>query len=365
MTIVTTNLEPVTNGLFGQLTNTVARRQYIQTNVISGDFFIVPPTWCGYTIIATQLVSTGLSTNVFTATNLPGINDVGQQYSVTTVSSFSNYTYLVQPTACLSQTPPAALRRGIQRMQFIRANFDSLLGQFFQPVTNYYSMMMVTNSQPVVENYQRVISTPDILFGAQNLAQLANPRGSLVDDSQESTPNFDTGQVLPTLAGPGVINPRIQFTFDDSGAFVNYGLTYNGFTTNQFLSEFSQSQYPFIFASFDGSTNDPVVYPNGNSIQNLQNMLIVQVSPQSLPLGTNGVPYNGGSGVTFTATGGQPPYTWNLAPTNGLPTGLSFDSSTATISGTPGAISGDFDFTIQLTDSVNRNVSFFYTITIQ
>ncbi len=57
----------------------------------------------------------------------------------------------------------------------------------------------------------------------------------------------------------------------------------------------------FIWGSFDGSTNDPVVYPDGTSITNLINQVLVQITPATLPAGTNGVAY---PATTFVATGG-------------------------------------------------------------
>jgi len=112
------------------------------------------------------------------------------------------------------------------------------------------------------------------------------------------------------------------------------------------------------WASFDGSTNDPVVYPNGTSIQDLQNQILIQISPPSLPDGTNGIAYS----ATFSATGGQPPYTWAVSTSPGLPPGLGLSGST--ISGTPDGSAGTYDFTIQLTDSVNRVVTLNYSIII-
>ena len=125
-----------------------------------------------------------------------------------------------------------------------------------------------------------------------------------------------------------------------------------------FLSELNQ-QRTLAWASFDSSTNDPVVYPNGTSILNLQNQILVQVSPTSLPNGTNGVSY---PATIFTASGGSfsPPFTWSAT---GLPSGLVL-SSGGTLSGTP-AQTGTFDIVIILTDSLSRTVQWDYTITIQ
>jgi hypothetical protein len=120
------------------------------------------------------------------------------------------------------------------------------------------------------------------------------------------------------------------------------------------------TQYPTLaWASFDGSTNDPVVYPNGASLQNLANQLLVQITPTSLPNGTSGVVY---ATQTFTATGGsfQPPFTWSASA---LPAGLKV-STGGTLSGTP-TQSGTFDPVITLTDSLSRSVQWTYTLTIQ
>jgi hypothetical protein len=370
VTVTTTNLEPVTNGLLGQLTDSVTSTNVVLTNVNSGDFFIVPPAWCGYTIIATQLVSTVYSTNVFAATNLPGINNVGQQYTVTTVSSFSNYTFVIQPQICTLEAPPAALREGIEKVQFVRANFDSLLGQFFQPITNDYTMVKVTNSQAVVEYYQRVVTRPDITFSAvDNTGPL--PGFFEVTRTVPGPPNpwFDQGNALPGLAGPGVINPPTTIAFNKVGnIYLNGSLALYAVNNYPFLNQGTQGSIQgqglgdglsmLQWASFDGSTNDPVVYPNGTSIQDLQNQILIQISPPSLPDGTNGIAYS----ATFSATGGQPPYTWAVSTSPGLPPGLGLSGST--ISGTPDGSAGTYDFTIQLTDSVNRVVTLNYSIII-
>ena len=115
----------------------------------------------------------------------------------------------------------------------------------------------------------------------------------------------------------------------------------------------------FVWSSFDGTTNAPVVYPDGTSIDNLENEVLIQVTPTSVSNGTKGVAY---PATTFMATGGAftPPFTWSAT---GLPSGLSV-SSTGTLSGTP-TQSGTFDFILQLTDSLARSVQFNYTITIQ
>lgn len=102
-----------------------------------------------------------------------------------------------------------------------------------------------------------------------------------------------------------------------------------------------------------------MVYPDGTSIDNLANQVLIQISPSTLADGTNGAVY---TPITFTATGGAftPPYTWSAT---GLPDGLNL-SADGTLSGTPDQ-SGTFVFTLTLTDSLGRSVQWNYTITIQ
>ena len=75
----------------------------------------------------------------------------------------------------------------------------------------------------------------------------------------------------------------------------------------------------------------------------------ITITPSSLPNGQVGVAY---SSQTLTATGGAAPYTWAL--TSGtLPAGITFNASTATISGTPTAVANATPLTFKVTDTSN------------
>jgi len=80
-------------------------------------------------------------------------------------------------------------------------------------------------------------------------------------------------------------------------------------------------------------------------------LTITTTSP--LPTATVGNPYS----TTLTATGGTPPYSnWGITPT--LPTGLTLDSSTGEISGTPDAgTAGTTTHTISVEDSTTAPAS--------
>ena len=67
-----------------------------------------------------------------------------------------------------------------------------------------------------------------------------------------------------------------------------------------------------MWASYDGSTNAPVVYPNGTSIAAIESQMLMQVTSITLAARhTSTRAYT----TQLTGTGGSgPPYTWTLAP---------------------------------------------------
>ena len=85
---------------------------------------------------------------------------------------------------------------------------------------------------------------------------------------------------------------------------------------------------------------------------------ILTASP--LPAGTTGATYN----ITLAPAGGTPPYTWNLTPGSpALPKGLTLDSSTGSIVGTPTA-TGTTSTQFRLQDSEGQSVQKSLPITI-
>ena len=366
------------------VTNTTT--QYITlTNVPSGDYYLIPPGTCGFNIESPQRSPYPIQV-VTATTNLitQATNSAGYFYSQSLVIYATNHIFIANP--CTLTASPPALYQGIGRMQFVRADFDSLLGQYWQPITNTITMVSVTNSQLVKLTFQRVVTTPDITFSAADLAagpgnpSPPNPYVELGDRGL----TFDQTHAGLGLAGPGLITPPTTITYDKVGpVYFNYtslgdvmdGTPYFTETPGTDGSDFYYAFY-FVWASYDGSTNDPVVYPDGMSIQNLENEVLVQITPTSLPDGTNGAAYNPPGGVTITATGGAftyspvPTWTTTSLPTapvsSGLPSGLKLVSNpdgTATLSGTP-TQSGTFDFYLIMTDADGRSVQWYYSVNI-
>jgi hypothetical protein len=235
----------------------------------------------------------------------------------------------------------------------VRRSFDSLLGQFFDPVTNRFQLTMVTNNLAIVQTFDRVVTQPDILFSADDLA--GPPTGPPLTVSYAARSIiYNTNNKLVGLPGPGLIEPSTSIIFEKIGPAFFHTLG------PAFVSE--EDGFPsFVWGSFDGSTNAPIVYPNGTSIVDYENEVLMQVTTTSLPGGMLSPP------TLYTAqllgSGGQTPYSWSLAPGSaGLPPGLSL-SSGGTISGLP-TTAGVFGFTVRLTDAGARSVTGDLSITI-
>jgi hypothetical protein len=338
------------------VTNTTSRLR-IQLGPV-GEFFILGTNnFCDIQVLSTVLTNIVPVTNILasgTNTTVGGTNGFpGQvlQSSLSVVTFFTNHAFVILPVTCPGTN--TALFQGIERVSFIRHDFDSLLGRFFQPVTNDYVLNEITNGVVNPRSIRRIITQPDFLFSAADL----DPGPATIPFQIVSfvrNLNFNAANALPGLAGPGTIEPSTTITFNKGlPIFENFRLD-----PTRFLDELSQ--FPnFAWGSFDGTTNPPVVYPNGTSIANLENLVLLPITPDNLPLGKVGVPYS----QHFSSPGGQPPFTVSLAPgSDALPPGLTL-ASDGTLSGTPTS-AGTYEFTIQLADSGTRVVNRLFTLVI-
>ncbi len=325
------------------------------TNQIGGEFIILPPGVCDIAILSTLATNVVATTNVvFTSTNTFGATNVnGQFFSQTVVQFFTNHTFAYLPVIC--DTTNVSFNQGIEKITFVRRDFDSLLGRFFHPITNEYVLNSITNSMIVPHRIRRVVTTPDILFTARDIV------GGDVANISRRDINFVTNNILPFLNGPGLIEPVKTIIFQKVGpVFLNRG---------PFFLDEPGGQLVFLWGSFDGTTNAPVVYPSGRSIMDYENEILIHVSTSILPGGTNGVAFT----AQLQGTGGTAPFTWALAEGSGpLPPGLGIFSDACNcwilppsgiISGTP-TTPGTFNFTVVMTDATNQSVTQDLSITI-
>jgi hypothetical protein len=352
----------------GVVTNTTSRKVTLTNGVYdtvwpSGEYYILTNS-CGLVIASTLL------TNVTATTNniLSAFSSIGLSYSKSLVVYATNHAFVAVPIICATAVTGATanvvgLYQGLGELQFVQGNYDSLIGQYFQPITNTYAAVFVTNNQAIRQTFQRIVTTPDITFSA---ADLTSGPGAVpvVSYVGMSDPPFtmDSAAVYGGQAGPGVINPSgVNITYNKVGpVYYNLSPSYLNGTNYPFGSRY------FLYGSFDGTTNTPIVYPDAGSLARLEAAELIQVTPGfsgGLASGRNGTAYS----ASISALGGTPPCTWSLA-VGQLPDGLSLSTASATncvISGTPTRV-GTYYFTIQMTDSsaAVNTLNLDYSITI-
>lgn len=165
------------------------------------------------------------------------------------------------------------LRSGIDKLRLVRVQFDSILGQFVSPVISSYEDTIITNGIPVTQTLQRIITTPDILFTAADLMVGGQIPGIMVARNETFTNNVAINQQTRDPfgvinSGPGTINPGVIITFNNAGP-INFNIA-----DSPFLSEENPGAVWPIWGSFDGTTNAPVVYPLGTSIEDIERQVL-------------------------------------------------------------------------------------------
>jgi hypothetical protein len=357
------------------VTNTSTATYY--SNTVVGEYFFLPTNSCDVAILYPQITNVVFYTNILSITTNATVvttNGVsGTNGNVTTVSVISHATthaYVVKPIICESNS--IALRQGIEHVQFIRRDFDSLLGQFYNSITNFYTLNAVTNNTILKQRVRRLVSVPDVLFTAQDLATTtADPLiGATLGLRTADFINHPANTYIG-LNGPGIIAGAAglgtQITFNKVGPIylVPGFLT----TTNQF-TEYGEADAitVLIWGSYDGRTNYPTIYPEGTSIDDLASQVLIYASIPALPAGQVGVPYTypDGQPVRFGVSGGSAPYTFDFiidSSMTGPPPGLTLDPRTGIISGTP-TTPGEYTFALVITDAGMRSSQWNYAIMI-
>jgi len=343
----------------------VTTKKVILKNVVSGDYYLVPPGSCGFELVKTLVKNhfAGTATNVITESTNASAIDPGFIGSESIVTRFTNNWY--EYYGCIFTNPVPALYQGIGKVNFIYAGYDSTLSQNFLAVTDNFTMVTVVGDKPITQNFQRIVTEPDILLDAKDLASPNAPQIGIQVFGRGMSYTLDPQ--LPgasPASGPGTISDYpTTISFNDAGnvyfvpgEFVN--------ATNAFLGS---EPSIFTWGSFDNSTNAPTVYPVGSSLQNL----LIQLTPLPLPDAIIGSSYL----QTNSITGGSmsPPYTWSLGVDQTaippvqttLPAGLSL-STNGVVSGKPddNDATGPYDFVIQVTDVNGRSVTWNDSINI-
>ena len=150
----------------------------------------------------------------------------------------------------------------IRLYTLVRADFDSVFGQFF---TNnvVFTDVYLTNSSTRQQVVTRVASAPDIVFAAADLGVTANGLPVLYARAATFVNNSGINGAVGrlTTAGPGVVNGPRLLTFSRIGPY---------FRNTDGGSEFNANVLPVTSGFFDGFTNAPIVFPSGISVQQLE-----------------------------------------------------------------------------------------------
>jgi len=170
-----------------------------------------------------------------------------------------------------------ALRPGPGSIVLRETNYDSLLGEFFAPLNVLYTETIVTNGVRIQQRVVRNITAPDLVFDAKDLQEAfaQNPVAIVYQEEEIAFINGDTVDPDPgDDLGPGIIQGG-GITFNTTG--VNNGLFGSLITPvdawfREGVPNFLDS--PCLWAAFDGSTNDPVVFPQGIDFNEIERLVL-------------------------------------------------------------------------------------------
>jgi hypothetical protein len=164
-----------------------------------------------------------------------------------------------------------ALRSGVEKILFKQIKYYGTFPGFTNISTDTF--INPANNRLTTQKTQRILTVqPDILFSAGDLGvEGANGVPNIINRS--STASWANNSALNNagvtgveLDGPGVIQPPITIDFTTVLPFIE----------NQFPGFLDQANVVETiggFAAFDGTTNAPVIFPNGASIQQLQELI--------------------------------------------------------------------------------------------
>lgn len=163
---------------------------------------------------------------------------------------------------------------GPDKLRFVKVYFDALLGQTFTAVSNSYNMHLALNVPTGTStdgagslNIQvqdlpvtRVATLPDFVFGASD---------QLDGSWSRTVPVYARSQNYVVNNGPGIMDNTTFIRFNKIGPYLQGELS----PQTPFVTE-GNSIPIFQWAAFDGSTNAPVLFPNGASIRELEGLIL-------------------------------------------------------------------------------------------
>ncbi|MHC4713163.1 MAG: putative Ig domain-containing protein [Planctomycetota bacterium] len=202
-----------------------------------------------------------------------------------------------------------------------------------------------------------ISGTPTTIETANFTVEVTDSQGTPDTDQQALAITINPANlVITTTSLPnGAVGSGYSQTLEATGGVTPYnwaviiGSLPDGLSLNSSTGEISGTPTTEETANFTVEVTDSQAIPDTD-----QKALSITIDPPpdpleitttSLPNGQVGTPYS----QTLAATGGITPYSWSIV-SGSLPAGLSLDSGTGEISGTPTAY-GTSNFTVEVTDS--------------
>ncbi|HYG25021.1 MAG TPA: hypothetical protein VEH04_19815 [Verrucomicrobiae bacterium] len=171
-----------------------------------------------------------------------------------------------------------ALRPGVDKIVFKRVGNESGVG-WVKVVTNRYTDTYILNGRKRSQKTQRVLAgsinggvtngLPDLLFAAGDIGVGASGYPAILERltvlwENNSALNSQSGNLQ---AGPGVIQPPAVITFNNVGPF-------NFHQSPAFADEANVLEVGYVWGAFDGTTNPPVIFPERESVEALENRVL-------------------------------------------------------------------------------------------
>ena len=232
--------------------------------------------------------------------------------------------------------------------------FNTTTGTLPTGLTLNSSSGVLSGTPSATGDFSFTVTATDTLGGSASQAYTVTIAPATVTTltlSPTTLPNGDVAAAYSqTITATGGTGP---YTFATTSGTLPTGLT---LASSGVLSGTPTATGSFSFTITGTDSATPA--HTGSQAYTVTINAAVAITTTTLPNGTQGTAYS----QTIHATGGSGTYTFNTT-TGTLPTGLTLNSSSGVLSGTPSA-TGGFSFTVTATDTLGGSASQAYTVTI-
>lgn len=152
-----------------------------------------------------------------------------------------------------------ALRGGIDKITFVRQDYDPVTGNAYVPLTNDFIDSYMTNASVAHQQLERVVSKPDFIFSAF-VPDISSP-GIYACTGTSNWLNNSAINGRADGEGPGIIRPQITIAFQKYGPGVDIAQTggVSDYDPDSFFAD--------RWASFDSSANPPMIFSDLTALQ--------------------------------------------------------------------------------------------------